>query len=58
MNYIKYRIPDTKLYIRSDGIFSATVERGETVLDLTPDHANMLNVVYQGQALQQLTVWR
>lgn len=53
MNFTKYRIPDTDLYLRADGIFSPTVEPGETVLDLTPD---ILEVAYHGRTLQRLTV--
>lgn len=56
MHATKYRIPDTNLYFRGDGILSATVEPGETVLDLTPDHADILEVAYHGRTLQRLTV--
>ena len=55
MNTTKFRIPDTGLYLRADGIFSPTVEPGETALDLTNEHAHLLEVVYHGQALKQMT---
>lgn len=53
----RYQIPHSRhqLYLRSDGLFSPTVEPGEEVLELTSEHARLLDVVYHGQALQQMT---
>jgi hypothetical protein len=56
MNATKFRIPDTGLYLRADGTLSPTVEPGETALDLTSEHAELLEVVYHGQALKQMTL--
>jgi hypothetical protein len=56
MNHIKYQIPGTELYLRSDGIFSPIVEPGEKVLELTRDHIDVLNKVYFGQALKNMNV--
>jgi hypothetical protein len=56
VNTTKFRIPDTGLYLRADGILSPTVEPGETALDLTSEHAQLLEVVYHGQALKQMTL--
>ena len=55
MSATKFRIPDTGLYLGDDGLLSATIEPGETAAELTKDHAHLLEVVYQGQALKQMT---
>ena len=54
MSATKFRIPDTDLYLSEDGTFSPIVESGEAVLELTSENAELLHVVYHGQALKQL----
>jgi len=56
LSVTKYRIPETNLYLRADGIYSPAVEREEQVVNLTRKHAHLLEVVYHGQALQQMAV--
>lgn len=55
MNTIKFKIPDTNLYLRADGSLTPTIEPNEEVLDLTEDQSELLEVVYHGRALQQMT---
>ena len=55
MSATKFRIPDTDLYLSEDGTFSPIVESSEAALELTNENAELLQVIYHGQALKQLT---
>ena len=42
MSTIKYRIPDTNLYLTADGRFSPRVYAGERAVPLSPRHAHIV----------------
>ncbi|QHK20143.1 hypothetical protein GU243_10805 [Pseudarthrobacter psychrotolerans] len=56
MDVTKFRIPNTDIYLRSDGLFAPTADPGDKVLDLTSDNAETVKAAYLGQALRQMAV--
>ncbi|MEE3703882.1 hypothetical protein V2H43_10750, partial [Pasteurella multocida] len=54
MNATKFRIPNTEIYLRSDGLFTPSIESGDAVVELTRDVAEQAKVAYLGQSLRNV----
>ncbi len=55
MSHVLFRIPDTNLYLRPDGLLSPDVLPGEEVQTLTEADAPVLEAAYVGRSLQLMS---
>lgn len=54
MGSLKFRIPNTRLYLSADGLVSAKVEPGDEVISLTKENSSSFTTAYLGSAIQNI----
>ena len=54
MGSLKFRIPNTRLYLSADGLVSAKVEPGDEVISVTKENSSPFRTAYLGSAIQNI----
>jgi len=54
MGSLKFRIPNTSLYLGADGVVSAKVEPDDEVISVTREHSLPFRTAYLGSAIQNI----